>query len=569
MSVAETRADARDDGPWRSLRERAADELRATPLFRSMLRGPAPQHLLAFVRDLRAGDQGRGADLHDGLWRLGAEDIAFDKALGPFANQNASRHVQTRAHRFLWLADIVSFGQAGRARAKEWMAHWLQGQAHWRSPAWQPDVAADRVFAWLSAGRFLFEDREFSGRASLLDSLGRHARLIVNSWSEISDPRGRARAAVALVVCAAAIQDGPVKIGVALDILAAECAAQIGPDGCHLSRSPSLHAHLLFDLVAVDELLARRGIEPPANLVDAIAKMAPMLRLMRMPDGALAPFHGGGLGDPRAIAKLFEMVDPPSRRFLYTQSGYHRVETATYTLLVDAGAAPPPAFGGRAHAGFLAFEMLSGQDRLITNPADSDDLPYPERQALRVAAMHSTLTLRDEGAGGLVQSGLGGAAPHPIGPEGASVRRSENANAIVLEAQHSAWRARHGLIHRRTIVAPADGRALIGEDSLLRPSGETVAAPAKHVPFEIRFFLAPTVSISLSAQGKTAQLTTFNQDVWRLRASEPFAIEDVTLNQYRLGERGKCILLRGVADAYASGLEPPNRVNWRFEKLNA
>ncbi len=77
-------------------------------------------------------------------------------------------------------------------------------------------------------------------------------------------------------------------------LLATELARQIYPDGGHISRNADTLIRLLLDLLPLRQAYAARAVPPPPELLNAIDRMVPMLRLLRHGDGALALFNGNG-----------------------------------------------------------------------------------------------------------------------------------------------------------------------------------------------------------------------------------------------------------------------------------
>ncbi len=109
----------------------------------------------------------------------------------------------------------------------------------------------------------------------------------------------------------------------------------------------------------VMDALNANGFEVPHPVRSAYDRIAPMIRFFRHGDGTLALFNGGIESDARMIASLLARDEVRGQPFAYARhSGYQRM-TASRTLTLDCGTAPPGGFSTEAHAGCLAFELSS------------------------------------------------------------------------------------------------------------------------------------------------------------------------------------------------------------------
>ena len=146
--------------------------------------------------------------------------------------------------------------------------------------------------------------------------------------------------------------------------------------------------------------------EPPHILRNAHDRMAPMLRFFRHGDGALALFQGGAESDAQMIAGLLARDDVRGQPFHHARhSGYQRLAAGRTMCLLDCGKTPQGAFALDAHAGFLAFELSSGQDRMVVNCGAGGASARAWNAALRATAAHSTVTLADTSSARMLPAG--------------------------------------------------------------------------------------------------------------------------------------------------------------------
>ncbi|MES1200933.1 MAG: heparinase II/III family protein [Pseudomonadota bacterium] len=545
----------------------AANEIwRANPFHRMRLGETAPDRLLAYGRDPRVGDAIRGADIARGVWRIAAERMPGEYAL-PWDRPHPSRHFTARLHSFSWLADLAA-ANAPRSIVSL-IETWVDGFGEWDELAWDAELTAERMFAWLCWGRPAFEEGTPLARANLMRAAARQVRLLLMAQGDLNDRHaGAIKAGAALVLAGAAgFPDAERLIAQGEEMLIEACAKQFLPDGGHQSRSPEALAESLYDLVAAHDALEASG-EPSAALRDTLSKLANMLRMLRMGDGALGSFQGGSENSPASVEAVLARIPGETRAFQFaTHSAYQRLEAQDLIVLFDVGGAPAPAFSERAHAGALAFELSSNRERLIVNVGAARELEPAGRQAARATNAHSTLVLGDALSAVLEELKRGRASARLSGPTLDDVRRSSDESGVTVQGRHDGYRQQFGLLHRRYLFIDHVGRNLRGIDELMRPvkaKGPNIKQP---IPFVVRFHLHPSVHAS-TIEHQMVLLQTPGGQRWRFRTDAPnVAIEPSTYWAGRVVPQDtRQIVLSGAADPMGHGLSAPNRIRWALAR---
>ena len=537
---------------------------RANPFHRMRLGDAAPDRIEAWGEDPRVGDAERGREIGRGLWRIGAEKLAGEHAL-PWDAPAPSRHFSARLHSFAWLADLAAVGASAHARIGELIDSWVSAHGEWHELAWDPELTAERMFAWLCWGRPAFEAGAPEHRVALMRSAARQARLLMLAQSELSERHlGSIKAGAALVLAGrAGLPDADRMIEQGEELLLEACVKQFLPDGGHLSRSPEALAEACYDMVA-----ARDALIDAAPMIDeTLAKIANMLRMLRLGDGGLGCFHGGSEASPASIDAALARIGGEVRNTQFaTYLAYQRIESGELQVLFDVGGAPPLGYSERAHAGALAFELSSGSERLIVNVGATRELEPAARLAARATNGHSTLVLDDALSAHLDEPRRGKGPARMVGPELDDVRRSTDESGTTVQGRHDGYRAQFGLLHRRYVFVDAAGVNLRGIDELIRPMRHKGQTPKNFVPFVARFHLHPAVRVRL-IEAKTAMLETPGGQRWRFRTDAPaVSIEPSIYWGGPAPLETHQIVLAGEADPHGHGLAPPNRIRWALAK---
>ena len=350
-----------------------SDIWRANPFHRMRLGDiNAPDRINQWGDDPRVGDAERGRELGRGQWRIAAERMAGEHAL-PWRATHPSRHFTARLHSFSWLIDLASIGPSASGRIADLIDSWIADFGEWDELAWDPELTAERLFAWLCWGRPAFEMGAPEQRAALMRSAARQARMLMMAQSELNERHlGSIKAGAALILAGAAGFPDAIRLAEqGEEMLIEACAKQFFSDGGHLSRSPEALADALCDMVTACEMLE----DPPQLVRDTMPKLANMLRMLRLGDGGLACFHGGSEDSAASIDAVLARVGGEPRNFQFaTHTGYQRLEAGPLRVVFDVGTAPPLSYSERAHASALSFELSSERERIIVNVGATREL---------------------------------------------------------------------------------------------------------------------------------------------------------------------------------------------------
>jgi uncharacterized heparinase superfamily protein len=321
----------------------------------------------------------------------------------------------------------------------------------------------------------------------------------------------------------------------------------------------------MLDLCVLRDLIERSERTVPKFMLTWIERLGGMIGFFRAGDGAMPPFNDSQEALPEMVDAALSCLSSPPRRFTVApKSGFHKLHKGDTCLILDAGNAPEEPFGDGAHAGALGFELHDGPSRMVTSCGFSPEVDIDWQAAVRRTGAHSTLIIANEDSAPF-QRNDETALVFPVGPEGISAKRLEEADEIWLDAQHGGYKKHFGLLHRRRLFMSGDGRRLTGEDSLARPVSQGAAESDEPIPFVVRFHLHPTVSASL---GDTSiWLETESGAVWRFKTSHEAARLEKTIYLARgIVEHGTQIVLSGKASPNSDGSAPPNAVRWAFLK---
>jgi len=466
---------------------------------------PAPERLLIAPQDIRTGDATIAADIYAGFFTF-AGKVVDSRGVSPFALKPPSAEWARALYGFGWLRHLRAADSAlsranARALVMEFIALLGKPSAH---PAWSPDVVARRTLSWLSQSPMLLENVDYEDYRRFIDVLVEGYKTLRRCLDVGLSGETQVFAATAITSFALCSQGAAPQLKSASAALSEQLKLQILPDGGPLSRNPQTLIDLLFDLLPLRQAFAARGLPPPEELLNAIDRITPALRMFRHGDGSLALFNGMSVTAPDRIATLLAYQD--SRTAAPTSAphaGYQRLAAGPSLVIADVGAPPPPLFSRNAHAGCLSFEFSIGRERIVVNCGAPNRHRLDLRASARLTAAHSTLTL--DNASSCLIAGKHGLERHfegeiLFGPSAVVCERAETPEEIAVTASHDGYLKRYGVRHERRLGLSRDGAVLRGVDRLI------ASGPAPDAPYALRFHLHPRIAASTLYNGRGALL---------------------------------------------------------------
>src|SRR5215469_15867806 len=136
----------------------AVGGLNAHPLFRWRFASTKTDRLLIAPQDLRTADGTRASEIYAGRFAFAGKVVISD-GRSPFEIAPPSDEWAASLLGFGWLRHLRA-AESGitRANARALVDEWIAVQGGWDPIAWQPEIMARRVIAWLSQAPLILHD---------------------------------------------------------------------------------------------------------------------------------------------------------------------------------------------------------------------------------------------------------------------------------------------------------------------------------------------------------------------------------------------------------------------------
>jgi len=528
---------------------------------------PAAYQFVLIPQDLRTADPSLSAEMYDGYFGLAG-------AVAPIGSQSAfevrppSQPWLRELHAFSWLRHLhAAQDDVARERARALIRDWLTLGARAPELTWETEIAARRLIAWLSHAGFALERADAEFYDAYMSGLTRQLHALSLSGRDEGQNVARLRALIASTLATLCVAEFEPHLASYTPSLAAELDRQILPDGGHVSRNPGAMVDILLDLLPLRQCFVSRGFDVPDALNEAITRLLPTLRFMRLGNGALARFNGMAATRIDEIANILAYDDTlaPTEN-LQTKSGYARLAKGDAVVIADVGEPPPLSASEGACAGCLAFEFSSGENEIVVNCGAPGDEESEWHIVSRATAAHSTLTINDASSSRLIKRQLL-QPPREIyllsNPKAVRSEVSIGSESTTLRAAHDGYRDRFGLLHQRLLTLSNDGERLDGVDQLLDPRKTATSASADAI-FAIRFHLHPRVKVSLLPDKRGIALMLPNDERWQFTAKG--AAQEIEESIFLADPifRRRCLQIVLSGPCY-----PPPNVEWSFQRTKS
>ncbi len=490
---------------------------------RARLGGP-PGVAPSLPEPVLLGDAGRGQALLGGRWRALGHEIALGGG-SIWAAPLPDARLEAERQACLWLDDLAAIGNRhARALAQAWVLDWIRRYGTGGGPGWEAEVAGRRAKRWAVHAALLAAGLDRVATDRFWRGLAAHQRYLARAWTLAAPGLPRLRALSGLVWTGIVLpHPGHAE---ALAEMAALADALVGPEGETPSRAPEDLAEILILLIWTARLVEDADQHALAPHLQAIVRAVPAVRPLRLGDGGMAAFHGGGAGDPgrldQALAELRLAAQPKPKLPL----GFARLSGSRVVVLMDGAVPPGGAMAMRAHAGTLAFEMSVGRQRLVVNAGPGHVFGAEWALLARQTAAHSTVEVDGRSSARFETTGLAArtfGVRLADGPALVSVRQAQDATGQWLLATQDGYVASHGLLQERRLFVDARGQEVRGEEILTVADARARvrfehAAIAGRLPFAARFHLHPDVTAGVDEDSGDVVLTLPSGETWIFRA---------------------------------------------------
>ena len=461
-------------------------------------------------------------------------------------------------HGFGWLDHLAADGSAkARNLAKQWFWEWIERFGGGLGPGWCPQLTGRRIIRVINHSQILLFNESVKKQKIYFKILGHQANFLSRRAKAEKSGLKRLEALTGLIFCASVLKGKEHFLKSNMKKLNRESMRCINKNGDVSSRNPEELMHIFIMLSWAARAIIEVKRKPLKNHLLAIELIAPNLRALRLGNGGLVHFHGGGRGMPGRLDQALSEISNRLPARIGGAMGYHRISNNGTILIMDVGAQikkNEPSFSA------LAFELSIGHEELIVNTGPGMLFGNNWLDASRTLYAHSGVCI-DETTPSVGRT--------DVVPK---AERKESADVVELNSSHDGFALSHGVLHYRKIEMNRKGSIISGRDTILADGvshcgifdGWLKRKNAKFMPFNARFHISPDVNLEFGIHDTVVSMTTPKGDVWILRSKNAkISIQQSAYMQYgRLNPRAaKQVVVSGSAVDYQGVIE------WTLSRL--
>lgn len=538
-------------------------------------RGSVPGRFIAPPEPFFIGHYGMGQRLIRGELALGDARVATDD---PWAVPAPSARFAQALHGFGWLDHLAAVGDAAAGRlAQRWVDGWIARFGRGAGPGWEPQLTGRRLTRWIMHAGLLTAGRQAQAEPPLRATLGRQTRFLARRWHLAAPGLPRIEALTGLITATLWLDGLEDLLPPAAAGLGVAAAQDVDAEGGIASRNPEELLEVFTHLAWAASTMIAADREPPGAIIDALDRMAPVLRYLRHADGGLARFHGGEAGLPGQLERALTLYGQPPLALAGPEArgdamGYARLWSGRTSLIADAAPPPTGAAGLQAQASTLAFELTSNRRPLIVSCGAAAVFGPAWERAGRLTECHSTLSLDGVASARFVPAPEAGTERLVAGPQTVTLHRHRDAEGTTLLLSHDGWLASHGLTHSRGLALSADGRVLLGEDRLAalapadrrRFNAALGAGRGRGMGYALRFHLHPEAEAASERAEHGVSIRLRSGEVWQFSYEGPGRMvlepSDYLDPSWPIPRPAQQIVIHAAMEGFAS------QINWTLAK---
>lgn len=457
-----------------------ADYAVTMPIIRWTWTGPASDEWVGALGEFRPTDRETVLEMMQGRYLFSSKLVDTNGA-SPFAVQVEHGDWLDDLQAFAWLRHFRDArSEEERRFARALTLDWIGREGAFDRDIWAPSLCARRVLNWLRHFNILVEGASMEQTATIARSLSTQIQSLRLRGVLASEPVDALLAAIAMVGVALCGESSETELNARLRRVHRLLERQIDDDGLHRSRCAKVQVQILVELITVKQALRRNQEQYANEFTELLESMHRALDAISLGTGEPAYFNGTGQMAHDLVVAV-QAQNPARARATGVAGGYGRLISGRSIVVADSGLVSPPEYSRNAHASALAFEFSHGRDLVVCNCGPAPTGMENNRHLFRHGIAHSAPTINALSAASIAVSGPLAGRLMPIGAP-AAIEADEADQSLTLVTH--GYEDRFGVAIKRNLTLLAEGKTLVGQDTLMRTGGRVSGACA------IRFHLA-------------------------------------------------------------------------------
>ena len=408
---------------------------------------------------------------------------------------------------FFWLFSLDL--KSSKKDTQNIILQWIEKNNRYNSKSWEVDIVAKRIIAWLSNSKLTYEDCDADYKDKFNTIIKKQINHLINEIEASDWVDNKMIGCSAIILSGLSYQNKDGYLNIGLTLLKKLVKVSFDNDGFPRSRNIRQLNFYLKYFVLIREWLKESQTEIPEFIDENIYYLgqAYVFTLQNNKENLL--FNGNHEAKNIDFNNYLKECGYNFKNQNNELGGYAILKNKKISLVVDIGSSPDKKFSYDYQAGSLSFEVISRGKKLICNSGYFQDFNHQLNKISKSSATHSTLILDDRSSCKFTKG------PKSRILEGIKIITKNvvfEKNYWKINATHDGYLKQYGVIHNREIEFYPEQMKFIGHDKIISKND------IKHLKFEIRFHLDPSVKVMKTLDNKTI-LIDLDGEGWKFNSN--------------------------------------------------
>jgi len=476
------------------------------------------------------------------------EDFAIESI---WLNKMNSKDYE-KLNNFFWFFSLDL--KSSKKSTQSVISNWINSNKKYNKYSWEFDITAKRIIAWLSNHQLTYEDSEKEYRSTFDHMIQKQANHLLNEIKNSNEVENKMIGCAAIILTGLAYKNEKSYLENGLNLLKNIIKSSIDNQGFPKSRNIKQLVFYLKYFIIIREWFKESQNIIPEYIDETIFYLGSSYSFIWQNINHDIFFNGNYLSENKEFDQYLKRFGYTFKNEVKELAGYTILRGKKIILTMDIGSSPNKSFSMDYQAGALSFEIISNQNKLITNSGYFSDKTNKLNKLSKSTALHSTLIIEDFSSCNYTKK-----KSDFIIDKGLKISKKniifEN-NYWKISASHDGYSQKFGVIHEREIEFYPEQMKFVGFDKILRKD------PNKKIKFDIRFHLNPSSKV-MKTQNNESILIDLEEEGWK------FSCDNFDINIDNSLYFGNKNSIRENQNIFISGMnkEKEQIIKWEISKL--
>ena len=423
-------------------------------------------------------------------------------------NKNLKQRDYKNLNSFFWLFSLDL--KSSKRDTQDVILQWIEKNERYNIKAWEVDIVAQRIIAWISNSRLTYEDGSSDYKKKFNDVIKKQINHLINEIEQSKWVGDKMIGCAAIILTGLSYQDKVGYLNKGLNLLKKLIKFSFNNDGFPKSRNIRQLNFYLKYFILIREWLKESQSEIPDFINENIYYLGQAYAFIWQNNKVDLLFNGNHETNNSDFDYYLNRLGYSFKNQSNELGGYAILKNKKTSLAMDIGSSPEKKFSSDYQAGALSFEIITNGKKLICNSGYFQNYKHQLNKVSKSTAIHSTLILDDRSSckfninkdmGSKISQGLKIIKKNIVFEK----------NYWKINATHDGYLKQYSILHDREIEFYPEQIKFIGHDKIISKN------KIKNLKFEIRFHLEPNIKM-MKTQDNKSILIDLDGEGWKFNS---------------------------------------------------